>query len=215
MTPGQPTTSSPCWCQNAAVSDVAPLDADFTFFGGLYRDVHAARSPIRFTSTRSTSRRPGVYVERDRASAPRPRRCGTRRARAQRRERRCSGDRRHASLVRADGTIAARSCRRTAASRPARRRLLTATATFANPHLWNGVADPYLYTVYVEVSVSGGAVTDVVSVPFGFRFVLRRRRAGLLAERPVPRSARRQPPSGPAGHGLGDRRTRSTTRTWR
>jgi beta-galactosidase len=40
--------------------------------------------------------------------------------------------------------------------------------TVSSPHRWDGRADPYLYTAYVEVG-SGGTVTDVVSQPFGFR----------------------------------------------
>src|SRR6185436_3082528 len=39
MTPGSDNVIA-VQVSNAAVTDVAPLDADFTFFGGLYRDVH-------------------------------------------------------------------------------------------------------------------------------------------------------------------------------
>ena len=70
--------------------------------------------------------------------------------------------------MRADGTIAARLSA-TGSVAAGATQPLAATAAFPNPHLWNGVADPYLYTVYAEVRV-GGAVTDVVSVPLGFRF---------------------------------------------
>src|SRR6185295_7297380 len=73
-----------------------------------------------------------------------------------------------AVVVRADGSIATRLLAggnvAAGATSP-----LTLIGTLANPHLWNGVADPYVYTVYAEVRVAG-AVTDVVSVPFGFRF---------------------------------------------
>src|SRR4029077_12302144 len=73
-----------------------------------------------------------------------------------------------AVVVRADGSIAARLTASgnvgAGATVP-----LSATAAFPNPHLWNGTADPYVYTVYAEVRVAG-VVTDVVSVPFGFRF---------------------------------------------
>jgi len=71
-------------------------------------------------------------------------------------------------VVRADGSVAARLS--TSGNAGAGATVpLSATAAFPNPHLWNGIADPYVYTVYAEVRV-GGAVTDVVSVPFGFRF---------------------------------------------
>ena len=59
-------------------------------------------------------------------------------------------------VVRADGTIATRLS--ASSSVPAGASLLlSASAAFPNPHLWNGVADPYLYTVYAEVRVGGGA----------------------------------------------------------
>src|SRR5262249_41487261 len=40
--------------------------------------------------------------------------------------------------------------------------------TIANPHRWDGVADPYLYTVYVTVT-DGVNVRDSVSQPLGLR----------------------------------------------
>lgn len=44
----------------------------------------------------------------------------------------------------------------------------TQNTTIANPHLWNGVASPYLYHVYTEIRTPAGA-TDVVVNPLGFR----------------------------------------------
>ena len=38
----------------------------------------------------------------------------------------------------------------------------------SNPHLWNGVLDPYLYSVYVSVR-DGATLQDVVQQPLGFR----------------------------------------------
>jgi beta-galactosidase len=39
----------------------------------------------------------------------------------------------------------------------------------ANPHLWDGLADPYLYKVIVEVE-SDGTIVDSVQQPLGFRY---------------------------------------------
>jgi beta-galactosidase len=39
----------------------------------------------------------------------------------------------------------------------------------AAPHLWDGVRDPHLYTLRVDVLDSGGAVVDSVSQQFGIR----------------------------------------------
>ena len=38
-----------------------------------------------------------------------------------------------------------------------------------NPHLWNGKADPYLYTLSVEVSTTDDRQLDRVSFPYGIR----------------------------------------------
>jgi hypothetical protein len=43
------------------------------------------------------------------------------------------------------------------------------STTITNPHLWNGLFDPYLYQTFVELRV-GTNVTDVVSQPLGFRY---------------------------------------------
>ncbi|MET0365547.1 MAG: glycoside hydrolase family 2 TIM barrel-domain containing protein, partial [Sphingobium sp.] len=43
-----------------------------------------------------------------------------------------------------------------------------ATLTVANPHLWNGRADPYLYSVAVEVR-DGTRVIDAMTQPLGLR----------------------------------------------
>jgi beta-galactosidase len=39
----------------------------------------------------------------------------------------------------------------------------------ARPHLWNGLADPYLYRAYVEI-YDGTNLADVVAQPLGFRW---------------------------------------------
>ncbi len=49
---------------------------------------------------------------------------------------------------------------------------VVANTIIANPHLWNGLADPYLYQVFVEI-YSDTNLTDVVSQPLGFRWFKR------------------------------------------
>ncbi|VXB23292.1 glycoside hydrolase family 2 TIM barrel-domain containing protein [Brevundimonas sp. G8] len=61
-----------------------------------------------------------------------------------------------------------------------RRQLLTANAsdvfkgmiTVARPRLWQGVADPYLYTLRTEVMDPTGAVIDRVDQPYGVRQIV-------------------------------------------
>src|SRR5262249_5273974 len=71
------------------------------------------------------------------------------------------------TLVRDDQTIAARltATGTVAAGATAE---LTATAAVANPRLWDGLRDPYVYTAYSEVR-AGAQTTDWVAEPVGFR----------------------------------------------
>jgi beta-galactosidase len=43
-------------------------------------------------------------------------------------------------------------------------------ASIANPHLWQGRDDPYVYTTYTVVS-TGGQARDMIVQPLGFRSV--------------------------------------------
>ena len=164
MTPGSDNVIA-VMVSNAAVGDVAPLDADFTFFGGLYRDVHVLiTDPVHVDALDFAA--PGVYVRASSVSATNATLVTDVRVRNDMSAMQTVAV--DIVVVRADGTIAARMLA-TGAVAAGASTLLSNTASFPAPHLWNGVADPYLYTVYAEISV-GGTVTDVVSVPFGFRF---------------------------------------------
>src|SRR5262249_45822520 len=46
---------------------------------------------------------------------------------------------------------------------------VVANGTISNPHLWNGLYDPYLYQAFVEIWAGTNAV-DVVAQPLGFRY---------------------------------------------
>jgi beta-galactosidase len=47
---------------------------------------------------------------------------------------------------------------------------VTQTVTIANPHRWDGRADPYLYNANVELrDTAANRVTDVVTEPLGLR----------------------------------------------
>ena len=163
MTPGSDNVIA-VQVSNAGVTDVAPLDADFTFFGGLYRDVHVLITDTVHVDALDFAA-PGVYVSATNVSATNAMLKADVRVRND--QTAAAAATVDAVVVRADGSMAARlSASGTVAAGAAS--LLSASAAFPNPHLWNGVADPYVYTIYAEVRV-GGAVTDVVSVPFGFR----------------------------------------------
>jgi beta-galactosidase len=149
---------------NASVKDVAPLDADFTFFGGLYRDVHVLTTDNVHIDTEDYASS-GVYLDATAVTAA----SANLRARVRVKN---SGAAAQAVkvdtvVVRADGVVQTKLSA-TATVAPGAAQELSATATIANPHLWNGASDPYLYTAYSELRV-GDQVTDWVKVPLGFR----------------------------------------------
>ncbi|HEX6765724.1 MAG TPA: glycoside hydrolase family 2 TIM barrel-domain containing protein [Polyangiaceae bacterium] len=150
---------------NAAVNDVPPLDADFTFFGGLYRDVRLIATNALHVDTMDFASS-GVYLDTTSVSAA----SASLRARV----RVTNNDSASQSVtvrtvvVRADGSVET-ELSATGSVAAGMTSVLSATATIANPHLWNGVADPYVYQAYAEVRV-GTSVVDWVNVPLGFRF---------------------------------------------
>lgn len=146
--------------------NVPPLSADYTFFGGLYRSVHLlstppiAISPMDFASS-------GVYVKQSNVSATNADLAITVKL---------------SNATAAAATVSLAATVLDAANAPvtgaAAMQAVPATGKadgalsvkLANPHLWNGLADPYLYSVRVDV-LANGVVSDSVTVPLGVRTV--------------------------------------------
>jgi beta-galactosidase len=149
----------------SATANVPPLNADFTFFGGIYRGVHLlstpplAISPLDFGSS-------GVYVTQTNVSA-------------------ASADLSiKIKLSNAGADMATANLKATVLDASSAEVLsltasqavpgnggtadATATGKLMNPHLWNGVTDPYLYSVRVDL-LDGTLVSDSVTVPLGLR----------------------------------------------
>jgi beta-galactosidase len=149
---------------NAATNDIAPLSADFTVFGGLYRDVHLLAldnlsvSPLDYAS-------PGLYIKqvavnpeqaeleittelRNANSATKP---------AMIRYLIADRDGKTAQELSEPATVEAG-----ASTDIVQRIVLT------KPHLWNGRPDPYLYQLTVEVR-DGKRLADRVTQSFGVR----------------------------------------------
>ncbi len=137
---------------NAANDRVYPQMADFTFYGGLYRDVniigvaashfelmHYGGPGIKVTPTVS-GKDANVEVEVFPVNAK-------------------LGQRLHYELMDAEGNVVAET---TADD-------TKASFTVENAHLWNGRKDPYLYTAKVSLT-EDGKVLDNVSTRFGCRF---------------------------------------------
>jgi len=144
--------------------NVPPLSADFTFFGGLYRSVHLlstpplAISPMDYASS-------GVYVRQNDVSAASAELTITVKL--------SNGSDSTATMSLSATVLDAANVEVTSATTaqtvPAHGEvdgILRATLT--NPHLWDGLSDPYLYSARVDL-LDGGSVLDSVTVPLGVR----------------------------------------------
>jgi beta-galactosidase len=150
---------------NAANTNIPPLDADFTFFGGLYRDVHLlVTDPVQISPLDYSS--PGIYLTTTNVSS--------------------NFAELQVTAVVSNSTAAAQSVMVRSVITDADKKIVTvltnvvtlpaqsasniiAATTISNPHLWNGLADPYLYEAHVELW-RGSKAVDVVTQPLGFRY---------------------------------------------
>jgi len=160
---------------NGRHEDVPPWSADFTFFGGIYRDVELLfTSPVHITPLDHAS--PGVYVSQTQVTDAQARieviACIAN-ATPQAREVTVA-----VVVWDAAEQVVAR------AQQPAR---IAAGAgqrvgqqlIINQPRLWNGKADPWLYEATVEL-VADGAAVDTVRQTFGLRYFQVDPERGLL-----------------------------------
>ncbi len=143
---------------NAKDKDIAPLSADFTFFGGLYRGVKLiVADPLAVDPTNDGGS--GLAVRQDSVSADEAKLTVT-------------------TLVRNAGTtdmtatvhcdVAGVTGDATAAVPAGRTVPVEQHLVIAHPHLWNGRKDPFEYPARVTVS-DGATVTDEVEDRVGLR----------------------------------------------
>jgi beta-galactosidase len=133
-------------CDNRENDHVYPQTADFTFYGGLYRDVNLILvSKAHFSLLKDGGK--GLYVtpevHEDQALI---------RLRAEVSE----GD---SVVFHTNGSETEAEVKEGAAC---------AEVTIDHPHLWNGCKDPYLYECRAELKKEG-RITDTVSVHYGIR----------------------------------------------
>lgn len=145
--------------------DNLPLTGDFFVHGGLYRPVSLVlTNPVHFDMLDFGG--PGVYAATTHLSATK--------AEIQVRTR-LRNDLAKARSVRlltklydAAGKVAAQAS--ASATLPAKGGSEAALSlSLADPHPWNGTADPYLYRLETELIGADGEVLDRVSTPFGVR----------------------------------------------
>jgi beta-galactosidase len=149
---------------NALAPDVAPLSADFTFFGGLYRDVKlVAVAPLHVDLDDHGAS--GVYLRTTDVTAESAQLSA--RVRVTNAEAADSGGELALSVLDASRNIVATFTR--SLTLPAGQTIeLELGGVLPNPHLWDGRADPYLYTASVELR-RDARLLDAVAQPFGVR----------------------------------------------
>ena len=150
-----------------STADVLPLTGDFFVYGGLYR-------PVSLVFTRKLHLdlmdygSSGVYAKTMSVAA------GGAQVQARVRVRNDSeqGDAvmLRTLLIDSTGKIAAEQ-EQSVTVGPASVEESIATLVVPHPHLWQGVEDPYLYRLVVELSKNSAQLVDRVSVPFGIRLV--------------------------------------------
>jgi beta-galactosidase len=150
---------------NAGNTNIPPLDADFTFWGGIYRDVHLlVTDPVQISPLDYAS--PGVYLKPTNVSSN-------------------SANLQITTVVSNASPVATTLTVRAIVTDAATNIVTTltnvvtlpaasvsnvvASTVIASPHLWNGLSDPYLYQTYIEL-YSGTNLVDLVSQPLGFRW---------------------------------------------
>ena len=150
---------------NAADTNLPPLSADFTFFGGIYRDVHLlVTDPVQISPLDYGS--PGIYLKTTDVSSNEAKLQVTVVLSN-------STQKTQKVVVRSVVTDAATNIvavLTNAVTLPAGAvSNVVAATTIASPHLWNGLADPYLYQSFTEIW-KDSKVIDLVAQPLGFRY---------------------------------------------
>ena len=150
---------------NAGNTNIPPLDADFTFWGGIYRDVHLlVTDPVQISPLDYAS--PGVYLKPTNVSSN-------------------SANLQITTVVSNASPVAMTLTVRAIVTDAATNIVTTltnvvtlpaasvsnvvASTIIASPHLWNGLSDPYLYQTFIEL-YSGTNLVDLVCQPLGFRW---------------------------------------------
>jgi beta-galactosidase len=152
---------------NTSNPDVPPLAADFTFFGGIYRDVSlVAVDPLAIRMGDFGG--PGVYLGERSVSAGSANVDVTTKA----------WNNSTASRQVQIRTTVTDAANNVVASATAATRTVAAATGFdtvqnvqiSSPHRWQGKTDPYLYRATVDIiDATNGNVTDSVTQPLGLR----------------------------------------------
>ncbi len=151
----------------SSTADVLPLTGDFFVYGGLYRPVSLVftrKLHLDLMDYGST----GVYARTATVDSQ-----GAQlqvRARVRNDSEQSGAVMLRILLVDAQDKVAAQQ-EQSVTVGPASVEERTANVTVPHPHLWQGVEDPYLYRLVVQLADKSSKLVDRVSLPFGIRQV--------------------------------------------
>ncbi|ACU75707.1 Beta-galactosidase [Catenulispora acidiphila DSM 44928] len=152
---------------NAYNPDIAPLSADYTFQGGIYRNVSLYaidKLGIRMLDYAG----PGIYLRQRSVTASSAKVDVT--AKVYNNDSTSRSVVVRAVVADAAGTIVADRSSAPQRIGAASGVDVVQTLTIASPRRWNGLADPHLYSATVEIrDAATGTVTDAVTEPLGLR----------------------------------------------
>ncbi|MFL6603116.1 MAG: glycoside hydrolase family 2 TIM barrel-domain containing protein [Steroidobacteraceae bacterium] len=150
----------------ATTQDVIPLSGDFFMFGGIYRSAALiVTRPIHLDLLDFGG--PGVY---ERALTIQPGAASVQvTSRVVNNESSPQRLRVETSISDADGKLVASSIDPTGPVAPGGVSVLQSNLNIANPRLWQGTRDPYLYRTVVTLRSMQGTVLDRVTQPLGLR----------------------------------------------
>ncbi|MDX3645472.1 glycoside hydrolase family 2 protein, partial [Streptomyces sp. MB09-02B] len=154
---------------NTRDTNIAPVGADYTFQGGIYRNVSLwAVDDLHVRMTDYAG--PGIYLRQSNVTAASATVTVTTKLWNDSSTTRSVVVR--TVIADKSGTIVADTSSTAQTVPAATGKEMQQTVHVDNPHLWNGLADPYLYNASVEIhDVTGGGdtITDVVTERLGLR----------------------------------------------
>lgn len=152
---------------NADLTAIAPLSGDFNMSGGLYRSVSLVSTPNAAHFALDDLGSSGIYATT--AALNGNNAVVNVRAKVKNGSKADANYTVQASLLEADGTTAKKSVQKTFALKAGAATEVLNDMQVSQARLWQGVADPYLYKLVVELKDGAGATIDKVVQDFGIR----------------------------------------------
>ena len=142
-----------------------PVNVDFVQWAGIYRDVQLIVTPSQYISTENSGSN-GIFVdyEIDGENANLSTRVDVTNQAAEDKVLKIES-----SILDADGNVVSTATQDVTAAASTTNEEFTVSQIIEGVHLWNGTADPYLYTTQVRLLDADGNVLDVQTDDFGVR----------------------------------------------